>query len=92
MPYTPITLDPSVPAELRLFVEFRVEPFLRDIRAMLEHPKYRGDVGFNFTAAITLFAILGGLSRISHSGLRSDGKASRRSRAACTRWRSGLAK
>ncbi len=48
---------------------------LRDVRAMLEHPKSPGDVGFNFTAAIALFAILGGMSRLAHSGIKPDGKA-----------------
>jgi hypothetical protein len=75
MPYTPITLDPSVPDDVRLFVEQRVEMWLRDVRAMLEHPKHPEDVGFNFTAAIALFAILGGVSRVAHSSQRQDGKA-----------------
>jgi hypothetical protein len=75
MPYTPITLDSSVPDDIRMFVELRVEMWLRDVRAMLEHPKGPNDVGFNFTAAIALFAILGGMSRLTHSGIRGDGKA-----------------
>jgi hypothetical protein len=75
MPYTPITLDPSVPSDVRLFVEQRVEVWLRDVRTMLEYPKQPGDVGFNFTAAIALFAILGGMSRLTHSGIKPDAKS-----------------
>ena len=47
MPYTPLVLDPTVPESIQAFVAERVEPVLRQVRALLALP-----VTENFIAAL----------------------------------------
>lgn len=57
-------LDPGVPDPIRAFVSERIEPVFADVGRLLAAP--RGPEGRGFEAVVlpTLFAVLGGLSRI----------------------------
>lgn len=77
MGYTPIPLDATVPSEIQQFVRERVEPYLRDVRLMLEFPKLQHQPGFNLTAAGALCGVMGGVSRIFSSKTRGDGASFR---------------
>ena len=80
MPYAAIVLDPNVvSAGVRLVIQRRIEPNLRDIRRMLEYPKVPGgdEPGFNLTAAPELCSVIGGLSRIFFSTTKADGEGFR---------------
>jgi hypothetical protein len=77
MAYTPILLDTAVPSEIDRFVRGRVEPYLRDVRLMLEFPKVQDQPGFNLTAAGALCGVMGGIARVFDSTTRPDGDSFR---------------
>lgn len=65
MPYAAIELDPAeVPESIRYFVGNRVEPYLRDVRVMLQAPSGPAEPQLNMSIAIVLCAAIGGLGRI----------------------------
>lgn len=78
MSYAPIELDPgTVPESIRFFVPDRVEPYLRDVRVMLEAPSAADRPGFNMSIAVVLCGVIGGLSRVFYNDLPKDGESFR---------------
>lgn len=73
MPYLPIELDSKrVPESIRAFVAGPVEMYLRDVRAMLEHPRAHNLPALNYSIASMLCAVIGGLSRVFYNGSTGD--------------------
>jgi hypothetical protein len=64
VPYTPLVLDPTVPESIQAFVAERVEPVLRQVRALLALPVSPEAAGVERVAAPALFSVLGGLSQV----------------------------
>lgn len=65
MPYRPLAVPPDTPSDAQEFVRERVDPFLRDVHAMLGLP--RDDVpglegGCNLSAALVLLGVVSGVS------------------------------
>lgn len=76
VPYRPIELDAqNTPKVIRAFVAGPVEMYLRDVRAMLEHPLGGNLPALNFSIASMLCAVIGGLSRVFYNGLLGDQKS-----------------
>lgn len=74
MPYTPIQLDESeVPESIRYFVGYRVEPYLCDVRAMLQAPSGPTEPQLNLSIATVLCTVIGGLGRIFYNEIVGDG-------------------
>lgn len=75
MRYSPISLNScEVPSCVTELVARQVDPLLRDIFCMLEHPRYNPDAepGFNLSAASILFGIIAGLSRVFCNEITED--------------------
>lgn len=64
MPYSQLAhAIPQASPDARRFVQEFVDPLMRDVRAMLEHPAADG-VAFNLSAAIVLCAVIAGVARV----------------------------
>jgi len=63
MAYTPLVLDPSTPEPIQAFVAERIEPLLRQVRALLALPVTPEAAGVELVVAPALFSVLGGLSQ-----------------------------
>ena len=72
MPYTPLVLDPTVPDSVQAFVAERVEPLLRQVRALLALPVSPDAAGVERVAAPALFSVLGGLSQVFFNSQSSE--------------------
>jgi len=70
-----LPLDPSIPAAVRELVRERIAPYLRDVCFMLQFPQEPGQPGFNYSGALVLFAVIGGLSRVIFSETIGDQKS-----------------
>ncbi len=81
MAYAPLVLDPGVPESLQAFVGERVEPVLKQVRALLALPvapdasDASAAPGVEWVVAPALFAVLGGLSQVFFNS-QSSGKLS----------------
>ena len=64
MAYTPLVLDPSTPEPIQAFVAERIEPLLRQVRALLALPVTPEAAGVELVVAPALFSVLGGLSQV----------------------------
>lgn len=78
MAYKPLDIDPNVPPRVRAFIDKRIEPLFRDVHAMLRLPVNQEgfETGCSMVAALTLFAMVAGLSRVFHfpRGLKKNKK------------------
>jgi hypothetical protein len=72
MPYAALQLGTSVPEPIRIYVSDRVDPFLRDVRWMLTAPGEPGGPELNWSIAVVLFTVVGGLSRVFYNELTRD--------------------
>src|SRR5688572_21876246 len=82
MPYAPILLnDALVPEPIRDFVGNRVEPYLRDVRVMLQALSGIGEPQLNLSIALMLCACIGGLGRIFYNEETGDGDSFRKAAA-----------
>jgi hypothetical protein len=72
VPYTPLVLDPAVPESLQAFVAERVEPLLRQVRALLALPVSPDAAGVELVAVPALFSVLGGLSQVFFNSQSSE--------------------
>jgi hypothetical protein len=72
MPYAALQLDTSVPEPIRIYVSDRVDPFLRDVRWMLTAPGEPGGPELNWSIAVVLFTVVGGLSRVFYNEVTGD--------------------
>lgn len=66
MAFKPLELDPNTPPRVRSFIEKRIEPLFHDVHVMLRLPTQGFSAGCSMTAAMTLFAMIGGFSRVFH--------------------------